>query len=140
MRRGIFLLFRLVRASCVCFQLYSTTGSYRGADCRFGAPYSIGYSYQTNGTNTNLTGSPNYAPRVRINGDPGSGCSSDRYRQFNTEAFAGPTYNSTGMESGRNHLQGCAGHRVDLAIARRFRSVGAVRHSSGWTCSMPSTR
>ena len=32
----------------------------------------------------NLTGSPDYGARIRIVGDPGSGCSSDLYRQFNT--------------------------------------------------------
>ena len=38
----------------------------------------------------NLTGSPDYGGRVRIVGDPGTGCSSDRYRQFNAAAFQGP--------------------------------------------------
>ena len=39
------------------------------------APYQIGFSYQSGGGNVNLTGSPDYAPRVRVVGDPGSGCS-----------------------------------------------------------------
>ena len=49
----------------------------------------------------NLTGSPNYRARIRTTGDIGSGCSSDQYAQFNANAFAGPTYNSIGDESGR---------------------------------------
>ena len=47
----------------------------------------------------NITGSPDYGGRVRIVGDPGSGCSSDMYRQFNAAAFQGPLTNSDGLES-----------------------------------------
>ena len=50
----------------------------------------------------NLTGSPNYLARIVLNGDPGSGCSSNQYKQFNTAAFSGPTYHSIGAESGAN--------------------------------------
>jgi hypothetical protein len=89
-----------------------------------GAPYDATYSYQTNGSNLNLTGSPNYSARIRVSGDTGSGCSSDPYRQFNTAAFAGPTYNSVGMESGLNLLTGCADHTMDLAIARNVKLGG----------------
>jgi hypothetical protein len=90
------------------------------------APYDVTVQYQNNGANVNLTGSPDYAPRVVINGDTGSGCSGDRFNQFNTAAFSGPLPGSLGMESGRNYLTGCADHRVDLAIARSF-NVGAGR-------------
>jgi hypothetical protein len=37
--------------------------------------------YQNNGANVNLTGSPDYAARVVINGATGSGCSGDRFHQ-----------------------------------------------------------
>jgi hypothetical protein len=53
-------------------------------------------------------------------GNPGKGCSSDPYRQFNTAAVAGPTYNSVGLESGRNVLTGCPDHTTNLAVARNF--------------------
>ena len=89
-----------------------------------GAGYTIGYSYQSYGTNVNLTGSPDYAARIRIVGDTGSGCSSDQYRQFNTAAFAGPTYYSDGMESGRNYVRACRQSIWDLAIARNIRLGG----------------
>ena len=46
--------------------------------------YDVTYQYQNNGANVNLTGSPDYTPRIVINGDMGSGCSSDRFSQFNT--------------------------------------------------------
>jgi hypothetical protein len=83
-------------------------------------PYDISYSYQTGGENINLTGSPSYAARTVIAGDPGSGCSSDEYAQFNTSAFKGPSYGSVGLESGRNYMSGCMDHTVDTAIARNF--------------------
>ena len=58
-------------------------------------------------------------------GDPGSGCSSDQYRQFNTAAVTGPQYGSVGLESGRFILGGCPDHTVDLAVARNIRLGGS---------------
>ncbi|HEV3214597.1 MAG TPA: carboxypeptidase-like regulatory domain-containing protein [Vicinamibacterales bacterium] len=89
-----------------------------------GTPYDVTYSYTTGGANVNLTGSPNYPARIRVIGSPGSGCLSDPYKQFNTAAFAGPTYGSTGTESGANLMSGCADHTVDLSIARTIRVGG----------------
>ena len=87
--------------------------------------YDLTYTYQSNGTNTNLTGSPDYAARVLFIGDPGSGCSSNQYQQFNTAAVKGPTYGSVGLESGRFLFGGCPDHTVDLAIARNIRLGGS---------------
>ena len=93
---------------------------------------------------TDLTGSPSYAPRILITGDPGSGCSDNQYAQFNTAAFAVPTPSATnpslGFESGRNYLRGCADHTLDMAIARNFRSAATASCSSASTCSTSSTR
>jgi hypothetical protein len=89
-----------------------------------GSRYTAGYSYQNNGSNVNLTGSPDYAARIRIVGDAGSGCSDNQYAQFNTAAFAGPLPGSVSMESGRNYLVGCPDRILDLAIARNFRLGG----------------
>jgi hypothetical protein len=89
-----------------------------------GTGYSIGYSYQNNGNSVNLTGSPDYGSRIKIIGDPGSGCSDNQYAQFNTAAFAGPTYNSNGMESGRNYMHGCGRSIWDLSLARNIRMGG----------------
>ena len=85
-----------------------------------GAPYDVTFQYNASGAPINLTGSPSYNGKVVITGDPGSGCSSDPYRQFNTAAFSGPTYGSVGLESGRNLMMSCADKTVDLAIARNF--------------------
>ena len=89
-----------------------------------GATYDATYSYNANGGNVNLTGSPSYAARIKVLGDTGSGCSSDPYKQFNTAAFAGPGYNSTGLESGANLLAGCFDKTTDLSIARNIRLGG----------------
>jgi hypothetical protein len=86
--------------------------------------YDITYSYQNNGNNVNLTGSPDYGPRIVYVGDPGSGCSDDQYRQFNVAAVTGPSYGSVGLESGRNVLASCPDHTVDLSIARTIRLGG----------------
>ena len=86
-----------------------------------GSPYDISYSYQTNGANVNITGSPDYPARVVITGDPGSGCSNNRFKQFNTSAFSGPLPGSVGLESGRNYMKGCLDHTTDLAISRLFK-------------------
>jgi hypothetical protein len=69
----------------------------------------------------NRTGSPDYAARVVINGDTGSGCSSDRHKQFTTSAFSGPLPGSDGLESGRNYMVGCPDKTTDLGITRIFR-------------------
>ncbi len=92
-----------------------------------GAAYSLGYSYNANGTNTNITGSPDYSGRVILGPGLGTGCSSDPYKQFNASAVTGPGYNSLGLESGRNYLRYCSDHRVDLSILRAVRFGGNRR-------------
>lgn len=86
--------------------------------------YTVGSSYQNGGSSTNLTGSPDYGARIRVVGDPGSGCSSDPYRQFNTAAFQGPLTGSVGLESDNSYLKGCFIQVLDLAIARNIRLGG----------------
>jgi len=83
--------------------------------------YSVGFSYQNGGGNQNLTGSPDYAARVLVIGDPGGGCSTDIYHQFNTTAFQGPSVPSVGLESGNSYLKGCFQQALDLSIARNIR-------------------
>jgi hypothetical protein len=89
-----------------------------------GAPYAVGFSYQNGGANVNLTGSPDFAPRIRLVGDPGAGCSSDPYRQFNAAAFQGPLVGSVGLESSNDYLKGCFSSVLDLSIARNIRLGG----------------
>src|SRR4029453_8448335 len=56
--------------------------------------------------------------------NPGSGCSSDMYRQFNAAAFQGPLPDSDGLESGAGYLGGCFQSVLDTAIARNIRLGG----------------
>jgi hypothetical protein len=92
-----------------------------------GAAYSLGHSYSSAGTPTNITGSPDYNGRVILTSDPGTGCSSDPYKQFTASAVRGPGYNSLGMESGRNYMRYCADHRVDMTFQRSVRFGGTRR-------------
>jgi hypothetical protein len=86
-----------------------------------GSAYDLGYSYQSNGGNVNITGSPDWGGRVILKDGLGSGCSDNQFSQFNALAVAAPTYNSVGLESGRNYMRGCPDHRVDLSLLRRIR-------------------
>jgi len=98
---------------------WSVSGIWSGAT---GAAYFVTPSYTSNGANVNLTGSPDYAARVNVVGDPGAGCSnSDLLRQFNTAAFSGPVPGSLGLESGNGYLRGCFISQMDVSLAREIR-------------------
>jgi hypothetical protein len=101
---------------------WSLAGIWNG---QTGQAYSVGYTYTTGGANVNLTGSPDYGARIIILGDPGSGCSSNPYQQFNTAAFQGPQANSVGLESGSGYLKGCFVSSLDMSISRAIRLGGA---------------
>ena len=100
---------------------WSISGIWSGATPQ---AYIITPQYTSNGNPVNLTGSPDYSARIRVVGDPGSGCSDDLLRQFNTAAFAGPLPGSVGLESGNAYLKGCFISKTDLAIARTVRIGG----------------
>jgi hypothetical protein len=90
-----------------------------------GNRYDLGYSFQTNGQNVNITGSPDYGGRVVYVKDPGAGCSGNQYAQFDVTMITAPTYGSVGLESGRNILIGCPNNVIDLSLARTIRLGGA---------------
>ncbi len=92
-----------------------------------GAAYTLGYSYQNQGANVNITGSPDYNGRVILLDGLGSGCSDNQYAQFNASAVLGPGYGSTMLESGRNYLRGCWDKTVDLSVMRAIRFGGNRR-------------
>ena len=100
---------------------WQLSGVYTGTS---GSRYDATYSYNANGGNVNLTGSPSYQARIKVVGDPGSGCSDNQYAQFDTSAFAGPSYNSLGLESGSSLLGSCFENAMDLSIARNIRLGG----------------
>jgi hypothetical protein len=111
----------LLRAIGAIANDWQLSGIWTGAT---GSPYAVGFSYQSGGSSVNLTGSPDYAARIRIVGDPGDGCSGDPYRQFNTAAFEGPLPGSVGLESGNDYLMTCFTSIFDLSIARHIRLGG----------------
>ena len=96
---------------------WQVSGIYR---YQTGAPYNIGYtisglsSYGVTGTQQNEAG------RITLVGDPGSGSSSDPYRQFNVSAFAAPKLGSNGLESGRNFLYRSPINSLDATLSKRF--------------------
>ena len=83
-----------------------------------GRPYGIGYSIPGI-SNINLTGS-DYGARVVVTCNPGSGSSSDPYRQLDTSCFAPPQPGSKGDESARFFLHGPAQNNVDLSLSKQF--------------------
>src|SRR5690606_14138036 len=94
-----------------------------------GTNYDLQFSYQNNGSAVNLTGSPDFGnngtgARVVFLGNPGSGCSGDQYRQFNTAVVTGPDYGSVGLDSGRNRMRGCMQRDVDISLARNIQLGG----------------
>jgi hypothetical protein len=89
------------------------------------AAYDLTYTYQNNGSNKNLTGSPDYGARIVYVGEPGSGCSGEQYAQFNRSSITGPTFNSVGLDSGRNLLRGCADKTIDMAVLRSIKIAGS---------------
>ena len=93
-----------------------------------GGTYGIGYSYQSNGGNVNLTGSPDWGARVALLDGLGSGCSSSQYAQFNGSAIRPPTFGSVGMESGRNYMRGCLTRNADMSLVRRIRVSHSERY------------
>ncbi len=91
-----------------------------------GTPYSVAFNYSNNNSpNVNLTGSPDYGARIVVTGDPGAGCSSNQFAQFNTSAFSGPVQGKgTGLESSNNYLKSCFASVIDLSLARNIRLGG----------------
>src|SRR5262249_29871578 len=100
---------------------WQLSGLWNGATS---AAYTIAYNYTNGAGPVNLTGSPDFAARVRLTGDPGNGCTSNLYKQFNTAAFAGPVGGSNGLESGVNYLRGCFTSQLDLSVARNIKLRG----------------
>lgn len=92
-----------------------------------GAPYNIGFNipglsgYGVTGTQQIEGG------RIVIIGDPGSGSSSDPYRQFNVAAFTVPGLGSKGLESGRNFLYRSPINAWDLSLSKEIKITERVK-------------
>jgi hypothetical protein len=94
---------------------WQMAGVYRAGS---GQPYTVTYSIPGTSVYT-LTGTTRVeSARIVITGAPGSGHSSDPYKQFNTAAFTTPNVGSTGLESGTNYLTQAPVNMLDLSISR----------------------
>ncbi|HKQ90942.1 MAG TPA: TonB-dependent receptor [Blastocatellia bacterium] len=86
-----------------------------------GQPYNITVNVPGVSAYT-LTGTQNVeSARIVMLKNPGSGHSSNPYRQFDVTALAQPTPGSTGFESGRNFLYSSPINALDLSLSKRFR-------------------
>jgi Carboxypeptidase regulatory-like domain/TonB-dependent Receptor Plug Domain/TonB dependent receptor len=86
-----------------------------------GLPYNVGFTIPGI-TGYTLTGTQTVeGARVVLLNNPGSGSSSDPYRQFDVSAFTVPGPGSTGYESGRNYLYRAPINSLDLSLSKRFR-------------------
>ncbi len=96
-----------------------------------GLPFTPTYSYNQNGSNVNITGSPDWGGKVVINNPSalGNGCSGNTYGEFGASAISGPAYGSLGMESGRYYLHYCPVTQTDFSIARRLRVFRNERYA-----------
>ena len=65
--------------------------------------------------------------RLVVTCDPGSGHSSDPYKQFDTSCFKIPTVGSKGLESGKNYLVGPSQNNLDISISKFIRMGGGRR-------------
>jgi hypothetical protein len=95
---------------------WQISGVYRWSS---GIPYAINYSIPGIG-NANLSGTSNPAARVVLTCDPGSGSSSDPYKQLNTACFGPPQPGSVGLESARFFVHGPATNNLDLSLSKAF--------------------
>ncbi len=84
-----------------------------------GQAYPITYNI-SGVSNANLSGTSNPAARIALTCDPGSGTSSDPYKQFDTSCFAPPQQGSNGLESARRFMHGPWTNNLDLSISKSF--------------------
>jgi hypothetical protein len=96
---------------------WQLSGGYRYES---GTPYTVGWSITGVGSR-NITGSDTEGSRVIITGDPGSGHSSDPYRQLPVEIWRPAQVGSLGLESGRNYVTLPPINNLDLSVQKSFR-------------------
>jgi Carboxypeptidase regulatory-like domain len=96
---------------------WQLSGVYRYAT---GLPYNVMFTIPGASAYT-LTGTQTIeGARVVVLNNPGSGTSSDPYRQFDVSAFTVPGPGSLGFESGRNFLHRAPINSLDLSLSKRF--------------------
>jgi hypothetical protein len=93
---------------------WQLSGVYRWSS---GRPYTVGFTVPGYGP-ANLSGTNNPGARIALTCDPGSGSSSDPYRQLDTSCFAPPQPGSDGLESARYFVHGPATNNLDLSLSK----------------------
>lgn len=103
---------------------WQISGVYRWTS---GRPYGVGFRVPGIGA-ANLTGNDgNPGARVVLTCDPGSGWSSDPYRQLDTSCFAPPQPGSRGDESARFFVRAPPINNLDLSLSKNFAVVKGAR-------------
>ncbi|PYR73040.1 MAG: hypothetical protein DMF86_21600, partial [Acidobacteria bacterium] len=96
---------------------WQLSGVYRWTS---GRPYGVGFSIPGIGQ-ANLAGNDgNPGARIVLLCDPGSGWSSDPYRQLNTACFAPPQPGSKGDESSRFFVRAPPQNNLDMSLSKTF--------------------
>jgi len=80
----------------------------------------------------NLTGSGDFGARIRVSGDPGAGCSSNQFAQFQRFCVSGAVGGSVGLESS-NKLS-------ERVLYERDRPVAGAQHQAGRQSDDPAAR
>jgi hypothetical protein len=101
------------KAAGVLINDWQLSGVYRW---NTGRPYTVGPTV----SGVDLTGGTDVGARVVLTCNPGSGSSSDPYKQFDTSCFQAPSVGSTGAESARFIMHMPAINNVDMSISKSF--------------------
>jgi hypothetical protein len=100
---------------------WQLSGAYRWTS---GRPYAVNFNISGIGA-ANLTGTDgNPNARIVLLCDPGSGYSSDPYKQLNTSCFAAPQSGSDGAESARFFAYNPPINNLDLSISKKVTIYG----------------
>jgi hypothetical protein len=104
---------------------WQISGVYRWTS---GRPYTVNFSIPGIGA-ANLTGTDgNPNARIALTCDPGSGWSSDPYKQFtNTACFAPPQPGSTGDETPRFFARNPPLNNLDLSVSKNFLATHGMK-------------
>jgi hypothetical protein len=75
-------------------------------------------SLGTVGLNSNITGTPDFGPRIVIIGNPKAGTSDNPYNRLSAAAFSAPSPGSIGIESRRNYLNTPGVNNFDMSLQK----------------------
>ena len=110
-----------------CSATSSTTGACPASGrARSGAAYSVTAAYQNGGGNVNLTGSPDFAPRVRVVGDPGA--------RLQRRSAAAVQHRRV-PRAGRRQRRSRVGQRLSDGLLHQQHWISRSRARSSWAAT-----